>query len=108
VEGAGTGRIIWYQSTRLTAGSPAVIGNDARLSRSLESLQGLVYPDFARCVVPGPAPSTGKRVGGIDFGDRNPFAAVWGIVDAKNVLWLTGEHYSREESLHFHRNHLPR
>src|SRR5262249_44515775 len=37
---------------------------------SFESLEGLVYPDFARCVVPGPVPTGGRRVGGIDFGFR--------------------------------------
>ena len=31
-------------------------------------------------------------VGGIDFGFRNPFAAVWGVVDADGVLWLFREH----------------
>jgi hypothetical protein len=45
---------------------------------SFEALEGLVYPDFARCVVPGPAPQGGTLVGGIDWGFRNPFAAVWG------------------------------
>jgi len=55
---------------------------------SFEALEGLVYPDFARCVVPGPAPAGGKQVGGIDFGFRNPFAAVWGTVDRDGVLWL--------------------
>ena len=29
-----------------------------------------------------------RRVGGIDFGFHNPFAAVWGVLDASNVLWL--------------------
>ena len=61
---------------------------------SFEALEGLVYPDFARCVVPGPAPAGGRRVGGIDFGFRNPFAAVWGTLDRDGVLWLTGEHYA--------------
>jgi hypothetical protein len=74
---------------------------------SFEALEGLVYPDFARCVVPGPAP-TGKWVGGMDFGFHNPFAAVWGILDRDSVLWLTGEHYSREKSLAYHAKHLPR
>jgi Helicase len=74
---------------------------------SFEALEGLVYPDFARCVVPGPAPE-GDRVGGIDFGVRNPFAAVWGVLDRDRVLWLTGEHYSREKSLAYHAQHLPR
>jgi hypothetical protein len=66
---------------------------------SFEALQGLVYPDFARCVVSGHTPEGGRRVGGIDFGFRNPFAAVWGVVDGNGVLWLTGEHYSRQRPL---------
>jgi hypothetical protein len=44
---------------------------------SFEALEGLVYPDFARCVVAKvPARLGGRQVGGIDFGFRNPFAAV--------------------------------
>jgi hypothetical protein len=35
---------------------------------SFEALEGLVYPDFARCIVIGSAPQGGKKVGGIDFG----------------------------------------
>jgi hypothetical protein len=75
---------------------------------SFEALEGLVYPDFARCVVGGPAPTAGRHVGGIDFGFRNPFAAVWGVLDADKVLWLTGEHYARQRPLSFHARHLPR
>jgi hypothetical protein len=74
---------------------------------SFEALEGLVYPDFHRCVVPGPAPE-GRRVGGIDFGFRNPFAALWGTLDRDGVLWLTGEHYHRQKPLSFHAGHLPR
>ena len=70
-------------------------------------MEGLVYPDFARCVVPGPAPTAGKLVGGIDFGLRNPFAAVWGILTQEGILWLTGEHFDRDKSLAFHAAHLP-
>ena len=47
-------------------------------------------------------------VGGIDFGFRNPFAAIWGVVDRDDVLWLTGEHYARQKPLSFHAEHLPR
>jgi len=36
------------------------------------------------------------RVGGIDFGFRNPFAAIWAIVDQGGVLWLTGEHLNNQ------------
>ncbi len=50
----------------------------------------------------------GRRVGGIDFGFRNPFAALWGILDRDNVLWLAGEHYGREKPLSHHLTHLPR
>ena len=75
---------------------------------SFEALEGLVYPDFGRCVVPGPAPAGGRRFGGIDFGYHNPFAAVWGTLDGSGVLWLTGEHYQREQPLSVHAAHLPR
>ena len=53
-------------------------------------------------------PTTGKKVGGIDFGFRNPFAAVWGILDHRNVLWLTHEHYGRGKALSEHLRQLPR
>jgi hypothetical protein len=92
---------------------------------SFEALEGLVYPDFARCVVAalpehvrgdGPSPRRGegsgarggRRVGGIDFGFRNPFAAVWGTLDRDGVLWLTGEHYCRGKPLSHHARFLPR
>ncbi|MFO0929145.1 MAG: hypothetical protein U0736_19335 [Gemmataceae bacterium] len=45
---------------------------------------------------------SGRRVGGIDFGWRNPFAAVWGTLDADDVLWLTGERYCSRTPLHDH------
>ncbi len=50
----------------------------------------------------------GRPVGGIDFGFRNPFAAVWGVVDRDDILWLTGEHYCRNKPLSYHIKHLPR
>jgi hypothetical protein len=75
---------------------------------SFEAIEGLVLPDFARCEVAGPAPTAGKRVGGIDFGFRNPFAAVWGVLGSDGILWLTGEHYSRGKPLSFHATQLPR
>jgi hypothetical protein len=75
---------------------------------SFEALEGLVYPDFARCLADGPAPAGERQVGGIDFGFRNPFAAVWGVVDRDGVLWLTGEHYARQKPLSYHAARLPR
>src|SRR5207244_3774051 len=36
---------------------------------SFEAMEGLVYPDFSRAVVPAaPVSLSGRRVGGIDFG----------------------------------------
>jgi hypothetical protein len=85
---------------------------------SFEALEGLVYPDFGRCLIPAlpahvrddgrPGQGGGKRVGGIDFGFRNPFAAVWGALDRDGVLYLTGEHYSRQKPLGYHAGKLPR
>jgi hypothetical protein len=43
-----------------------------------------------------------------DFGYRNPFAAVWGLLDRDDVLWLVGEHYQREQLLSYHAEHLPK
>jgi hypothetical protein len=37
-----------------------------------------------------------------------PFAAVWGVLDRDRVLWLTGEQYSRDKTLRYHGQHLPR
>ena len=60
---------------------------------SFESLTGLVYPNFAQAWADSAPPSEGEPVGGIDFGWRNPFAAVWGVRTRDDVLWLTGERY---------------
>jgi hypothetical protein len=89
---------------------------------SFQALEGLVYPDFARCVLPHPSIRSplwgegpmrgiippGKKFGGIDFGYRNPFAAVWGVLDRDDVLWLTGEHYCRAQPLSYHAPRIPR
>jgi hypothetical protein len=75
---------------------------------SFEAQEGLVYPDLARCVVQADAPLAGRWYGGIDFGLRNPFAAVWGVIDRDDVLWLVGEHYMRDKSLRFHAARLPK
>ncbi|MFL5245820.1 MAG: terminase large subunit domain-containing protein [Gemmataceae bacterium] len=114
---------------------------------SFEALEGLVYPDFKRCIMSSPEPQpqpepqpglgplrriglglglglrlgfglgkqgkshnvpAGRPVGGIDFGFRNPFAAVWGVVDRDDILWLTSEHYCRNKPLSYHIKHLPK
>jgi hypothetical protein len=77
---------------------------------SFIALEGLVYPEFAGTAVEGEAESfacasgllEGRLVGGIDFGWRNPFAAIWGVVDAADVLWIVGERYAAQVPLHQH------
>jgi hypothetical protein len=76
---------------------------------SFEALEGLVYPDFeAGCACDQwPAP-VGKAVGGIDFGFRNPFCALWGVLDGDGVLWIEHERYLRETAIQIHAAALPR
>lgn len=76
---------------------------------SFESLSGLVYPDFASKVHVDFTSWPGLAVGGIDFGYRNPFAAVWGAYD-RHTQRLTIEHerYRRETPLHEHAAALPK
>jgi len=76
---------------------------------SFEAMEGLVYPDFAdRCACDvWPVPQ-GKPVGGIDFGFRNPFCALWGVLDRDDVLWIGHERYLRETPIHEHAAALPR
>ncbi len=62
----------------------------------------------AGLVVYGNIPPGDRWVGGIDFGYRNPFAAVWGYLTPGGVLVLTNEHYSRQKPLSYHAQHLRR
>jgi hypothetical protein len=76
---------------------------------SFQSLEGLVFPELEqRCARDAFAAPVGRRVGGIDFGFRNPFCALWGVLDADDVLWLDGEVYEREASLHHHAARMPK
>jgi phage terminase large subunit len=83
---------------------------------SFEALEGLVYPEFSKCVVQelpahvrADAPGVqGRLYGGLDFGFRNPFAAVWGVLDRDDVLWLTGEYYESQQPLSHHVTRLPK
>src|SRR5439155_23935495 len=81
------------------------------------SVEGLVYPDFEQCLTDSPpsplrgrgagGEGEGRLVGGIDFGFRNPFAALWGVLDHDGVLHITAECYLRETPLHEHARALP-
>jgi hypothetical protein len=76
---------------------------------SFEALEGLVYPDFeVQCAVDSVSPeleaagSELRALGGIDFGFRNPFCALWGLLDRDDILWITHERYLRETTIHEH------
>ncbi len=75
------------------------------------TMEGLVYPEFERAICRDdertPAQSA-EAVGGIDFGWRNPFAAIWGVLDADDVLWILHERYLRETPLSDHAAALPK
>jgi hypothetical protein len=109
-------RITWRDCPRIT---PAFIAQEHRSSGpswvrqeyecNFEAMEGLVYPDFENSVVDMGEPRglPAPKVGGIDFGFRNPFAAVWGHIE-DGVLWITGERYARAQTVHDHAGYLPR
>lgn len=64
--------------------------------------EGLVFPGLESCVVPpGPVPE-GRCFGGIDWGWHNPFAALGGVLDHDDVLWITWERYASETPVSDH------
>src|SRR5262249_31655906 len=76
-----------------------------------ETLEGPAHPALACCLTDTCPPETllgARKVGGIDWGWRNPFAAVWGILDPQDVLWIVHERYERNTPLHQHFQALPR
>ncbi len=109
--------ITWRDCPRITeefiAGERASMGESwvkQEFECSFEALEGLVYPDFEKLCgwdVTGEG-VPGRLVGGIDFGFRNPFCALWGTLDRDDVLWVWGERYLRETPLHEHARALPK
>jgi hypothetical protein len=102
-------RITWRDCPRITpdfiteetrALGPAWVQQEYECA--FNSLEGVVYPDFDQALVDDWPEPVGRPVGGIDFGWRNPFAAVWGVLDRDDVLWIAGERYRRETPLHEH------
>jgi hypothetical protein len=69
---------------------------------SFEALEGLVYPEFDDCLLDTWPNPQGHPVGGIDWGFHNPFAALWGVHDADDVLCIAGELYARQRPLEDH------
>src|SRR5262249_7919828 len=66
--------------------------------------------DFEQCYVDTyTLAGLGKPVGGIDWGWRNPFAAVWGVLDTvSDVLSIQDERYLRQTAVHEHCQALPK
>jgi hypothetical protein len=106
-------KVTWRDCPRIT---PEFIAEETRAlgegwvgqeyECSFLSLEGVVYPDFDLALEDaGPTPP-GRKVGGIDFGWRNPFAALWGVLDADDVLHVEGERYLCRTPLHEHASAL--
>ncbi len=75
------------------------------------ALEGLVFPEFDMAILKPQderSDSCGSFVGGIDFGWHNPFAAVWGVLDHDDVLWILNERYLRETPISDHASALPK
>lgn len=70
--------------------------------------EGLVYPSFDECIVDDPGFLVQPTVGGIDFGFRDPFAAIWGHVDYDGCLWITGCRYKSQVTIPIHSEAIPR
>lgn len=109
-------RTTWRECPRIT---PAFLAEERRslgdhwvrqeYECSFEALEGLVYPDFdEQCGCDDWPEVTGRRVGGLDFGFRNPFCALWGVVDRDDVLWIDQERYLCATPIHEHAAALPR
>jgi len=78
----------------------------ARFVRGLwVAAEGLVYPALLDCFIPHMEAPEGVNVGGIDFGWRNPFCALWGTVyeaDDRMVLYVWGERYEAMTPIDVH------
>jgi hypothetical protein len=92
------------------------------------AMEGLVFPEFELAILRDDCKlqiadckledagdqsaicnlQSAMKVGGIDFGWRNPFAAIWGVLDHDDVLWITHERYLRETPLADHAAALPK
>lgn len=70
--------------------------------------KGLVYPEFVKCLVECEDRAETPDIGGMDFGLRNPFVALWGYEDHDGVIWITECYYKRELTVPEHSPKLPK
>ena len=68
--------------------------------------EGLVFPQLLDCFIPDQKPPHGYNVGGVDFGWRNPFAALGGTIypseGGKPILYIWFEEYGAEVPIQEH------
>jgi len=74
--------------------------------------EGVVYgeafdPRFNVIVEHGDPRGGEPECGGMDFGVRNAFVALWGHVDHDDCLWITECYYSRGKTIPQHSPNLP-
>jgi hypothetical protein len=113
-------KVITINASQVPRIPPEYLAEERRLMRpeiyeqeyecAFTAAEGQVYPDFAAAVVDAlPAGIQAvKWLGGIDFGTRNPFAALWGFFDPAGIFWLCGELYERGAPLSDYFARLPR
>ncbi len=70
--------------------------------------EGLVYPEFVHCLVEAESRPEVPDIGGMDFGIRNPFVALWGYEDHDGVMWIVECYYRRELTIPEHSERLPK
>lgn len=70
--------------------------------------EGLVYPEFVDCLVEAEDRPEAPEVGGMDFGLRNPFVALWGYEDHDGILWVVECYYVREKTIPEHALMIPK
>lgn len=78
-------------------------------------LEGLVYPDYRRCLIQMNQEdldellsSSGRFVGGLDFGWNDPFAALCGFLTGDDILYIWFERYRSQKTIEEHADHLPK
>lgn len=75
--------------------------------------EGMVYPGIDLCIdeetrVEQVLEKDGRLYGGIDFGWNDPFAALCGLLDLDDVLWIWFERYMPRCTIEQHAERLPK
>lgn len=75
--------------------------------------EGMVYSNIMSCLdeettIDEVLSKDGRLIGGIDFGFNDPFAALCGLLDDEDVLWIWYERYLPKTTIEEHANALPK